>query len=130
MMRTFSRYVGVQVIAYGIDMGGFLLLNTLLGPLSANVLSKIVAGIFAFVAHRRVTFRVHGLSDGRTQLLKYALLLALNIPVSSGLLALLLPWLAPPDALAKLVSDIACVGLTFILSRHLVFTRKRPVELP
>lgn len=130
MIRTFGRYLGVQVIAYGIDMGGFLLLNALLGPLSANVLSKITAGIFAFVAHRRVTFKVHGHSDGRTQLLKYALLLALNIPVSSGLLALLLPWLAPPNALAKLVSDAACIGLTFVLSRYLVFTRTRSVESP
>lgn len=129
MIRTFSRYIGVQVIAYGIDMGGFLLLNTLLGPLFSNVLSKIAAGIFAFILHRRVTFKVHGHSDGRAQLLKYSLLLAVNVPLSSGLLALLLPWIAPA-ALAKLISDVACVGFTFALSRYLVFTRTHSAEQP
>lgn len=129
MIRMFSRYLGVQVIAYGIDMGGFLLLSTMLGPLPSNVLSKIAAGAFAFVAHRRVTFKVHGHSDGRVQLLKYALLLALNIPFSSCLLALMLPWIAPA-VLAKLASDVACVGLTFVLSRHLVFTRTHPTGSP
>jgi len=97
--------------------------------LPANVLSKIAASIFAFIAHRRVTFKVHGHSDSRTQLVKYALLLAVNVPISSGLLALLLPWLSPP-MLAKFVSDVACVGLTFVLSRHLVFTRTRPARVP
>lgn len=126
MIRMFGRYLGVQVVAYSIDMGGFLLLTFVLEPLPANVLSKIAAGIFAFIAHRRITFNVHGHSDGRTQLVKYALLLAVNIPISSGLLALLLPWLSPPT-LAKFVSDVACLGLTFVLSRHLVFTRTRPV---
>jgi len=129
MIRTFSRYLGVQVVAYGIDMGGFLLLSIVLGPLTANVLSKIAAGIFAFIAHRRITFKVHGRGDGRKQLLKYALLLGLNIPLSSGLLALLLPWIAPA-ALAKLAGDVACVGLTFVLSRYVVFTHSRSVESP
>jgi putative flippase GtrA len=129
MIRMFSRYLGVQVVAYGIDMGSFLLLSMLLGPLMANVVSKILAGIFAFIAHRRVTFKVHGQGDGHTQLLKYALLIAVNIPLSSGLLAMLLPWIAPP-ALAKFTGDVACVGLTFVLSRYIVFTHSRPSESP
>jgi putative flippase GtrA len=129
MIRMFSRYLGVQVVAYGLDMGSFLLLSIMLGPLTSNVLSKIVAGIFAFIAHRRITFKVHGHGDGRTQLLKYALLLAVNIPLSSGLLALLLPWIAPA-ALAKFAGDVACVGFTFVLSRYVVFTHSRSVESP
>lgn len=129
MIGMFSRYLGVQVVAYVIDMGGFLLMNALLGPLAANVVSKIAAGIFAFIAHRRVTFKVHGHGSQHAQLLKYAFLLALNIPLSSSLLALLLPWIAP-NALAKLVSDVACVGLTFAVSRYLVFTHPRSSKAP
>jgi putative flippase GtrA len=127
MIRVFSRYLGVQVVAYGIDMGGFLLLSIVWPPLPANVASKIAAGIFAFIAHRRITFKVHGDGDGHKQLLKYALLLGLNIPLSSGLLAVLLHWISPA-ALAKLISDVACVGLTFLLSRHFVFTRTKSLE--
>lgn len=122
MIGMFSRYLGVQIIAYGVDVGCFLLLCILINPVPANVLSKVAAGSFAFFAHRRVTFKVHGHSDGRSQLLKYAALLTLNIPVSSGLLALFLPRL-PFAVLAKVVSDTICVGMTFVLSRYVVFTR-------
>jgi len=127
MIGMFSRYLGVQIIAYGIDIGGFLLLCLLISPVPANVLSKMAAGSFAFIAHRRVTFKVHRYGGGRGQLLKYAALLAINIPISSGLLVLLLTWL-PVAALAKIVSDTICVGMTFVLSRHLVFTRKRSAK--
>jgi putative flippase GtrA len=124
MLAQLSRYLGVQVVAYGIDMGVFLLLTALLstGPLWANVAAKIAAGAFAFVAHRRVTFRTHGQTGSMTELLKYSLLLAANVPASSGLLWLLLPVLQPP-ALAKLVADVGCVALTFLLSRYVVFRR-------
>lgn len=125
MIRLFVRYIGVQVVAYAIDIGSFLLFNMFVGPVVANVFSKISAGIFAFIAHRHVTFKVYGHSDGRIQLVKYALLLSLNIPISSGLLALLLRWLSPP-VVAKVVSDVFCVWLTFLASRYIVFTRSNP----
>lgn len=128
MIRSFVRYVGVQVVAYAIDIGSFLLFSMFVGPVVANVFSKLSAGTFAFIAHRRVTFKVFGQSDGRIQLVKYALLLSLNIPVSSGLLALLLRWLSPP-VVAKIVSDVFCVGLTFLASRYIVFTRDHPAEM-
>jgi len=129
VIRVFSRYVGVQLLAYVIDMGSFLLGVALgLGPVWANVPAKLLAGAFAFVAHRRVTFRVHGQAGAGSQLLRYGLLLALNVPLSSGLLALLLPWIGPP-ALAKLVADVICVALTFVASRYLVF-RAAPGKEP
>lgn len=124
MIRVFGRYIGVQIAAYGIDIGGFVLLHLLIGPLAANVVAKTFACTFAFVAHRRVTFKAHGHGDGHIQLMKYALLLGLNIPVSSGLLALLLPKLHPA-VLAKFASDVMCVGVSFLLSRYFVFTRTR-----
>lgn len=125
MIRSFARYVGVQVVAYAIDISGFLLFSIFIGPVAANVLSKIGAGIFAFTVHRRVTFKVYGHSDGRIQLVKYALLLSLNVPVSSGLLMLLLKWLSPP-VVAKILSDVFCVWLTFLASRYIVFIRSHP----
>jgi putative flippase GtrA len=122
-MRTFARYLGVQVLAYAIDMGGFLLVVWLGGgPLFANVLAKLGAGGFAFLAHRRLTFGLRGEPGAGGQLLRYAVLLALNVPLATGILALLLPWFANA-ALAKFVADVVCVGLTFLLSSRLVFRR-------
>lgn len=129
MIAVFGRYLCIQIIAYGIDIGCFLLLCLLIDPVPANIVSKVAAGGFAFVAHRRVTFKVHGYGNGRGQLLKYAALLALNIPVSSGLLALFLTWL-PVAVLAKVVSDTICVGMTFVLSRYVVFTPTHSANSP
>lgn len=122
-MLVFSRYVGVQVVAYAIDLGTFVAASSWLGidPLSSNVAAKICAGIVAFLAHRSFTFRVAGRGGGRRQLVRYAALLALNVPIASAILALLMPWITPP-ALAKVVADVICVAITFWLSRHAVFT--------
>lgn len=127
MLAVFSRYVLVQVFAYALDMGTFLLGSSLLGwhPLAANVVAKAIAGAFAFAAHRHMTFGVNGMGGGRHQFIKYVLLLLLNIPLSSGALALLLLWIEP-EVLAKFVSDVICVGITFFLSRHFVFTTPQP----
>lgn len=129
MIRILSRYVGVQLLAYVIDMSVFLLGTGVAGlaPLPANVVAKLAAGTFAFIAHRRITFRVHGQRGTAGQAWKYVALLLLNIPMTSAVLALLLPVLAPP-ALAKFVSDVACMAVTFVLSRYLVFTVPSPKE--
>lgn len=123
MVRTFMRYLVVQVLAYGVDMGTFLLASTVFAwrPVAANVLAKILAGAFAFLAHRRITFETHGDGAARSQLLRYVALLALNVPLASGILALLLPLIGSP-VVAKVVADCICVGITFLLSRSLVFT--------
>lgn len=127
MFAVFSRYAAVQVGTYAVDMGTFLLAISVFGwhPLAANVLAKSIAGTIAFIAHRRLTFGVHGQRGGRYQLVKYVLLLALNVPLSSGALALVLPWIGP-DALAKFISDVLCMGITFLLARHFVFTSSQP----
>lgn len=119
---TFVRYVAIQLLAYGIDMGMFLVVlkSGLSGPIVSNVLAKLAAGIFAFVAHRNFTFRVGNDRAIRQQAVRYFILLALNIPVASVILALLLLWIAEPVA-AKFIADIICVALTYGLSKHFIF---------
>lgn len=121
----FIRYIVVQGIAYGLDMGVFLL--TLIffgaGPIVANVFSKIVAGCFAFLAHRSFTFGVA--QDGRNprQALMYFLLLALNVPFSSAMLSVLLLNVSHP-ILAKFIADVIGVAITYWISKIFVFPRR------
>lgn len=126
MLRMFSRYFAVQVGAYAIDFGTFVLLahGVGLGVLYANAAGKVVAGAIAFVAHRRITFQANRRGNLPGHLFRYVLLLGLNIPLSSLVLALLLRFIEWP-LLAKIASDGICLGLTFMLSRHLVFTGPR-----
>jgi putative flippase GtrA len=119
---TFVRYGLVQLVAYGIDMGGFLLLlwTGSCGPLTANIASKAAAGVFAFLAHRRFTFGTGERANTWSQGVRYFALLGLNIPLSSGLLALLLLWIPRPP-LAKFVTDVIIVMATYWASKLVVF---------
>lgn len=128
---TFVRYVVIQVLAYGIDMGLFLIVlqSGLAGPIMANVLAKLIAGIFAFVTHRSFTFRVGESHPIKQQAIRYFLLLAFNVPAASAILVLLLVWIESP-VVAKFIADIICVALTYGLSKHFIFTglQKYPEE--
>lgn len=119
---TFLRYLAIQVLAYGIDMGSFLfaLHFGLAGPIVANVVAKLAAGGFAFAAHRHFTFDVGGSGFIKRQAVRYFLLLAANVPIASGLLALTLLWI-PVPVVAKLLSDVVGVVFTYVLSKHFIF---------
>lgn len=119
MLREATRYVGVQLLAYAVDYGLYAAgLGLGFTPVASNVAGKIAAGVVAFVLHRHLTFRAQGDAIGG-QALRYALLLLLNLPLSSA--ALYIALFALPPYAAKVAADVACVGITFLLSRALVF---------
>lgn len=122
----FLRYIAVQVVAYGLDMGGFLVALTLFGsgPVIANFFGKVAAGFFAFLAHRYFTFGVTQRGERGRQAAMYFGLLALNIPLSSAALSFVLLFVSYP-IIAKLISDAICVFLTYWLSNKYVFARSR-----
>jgi putative flippase GtrA len=125
-MKTFITYVMVQIVAYGLDFGSFWLLasHAAVNPIIANVAGKALAGIFAFAVHKTLTFQAS--ASGRTshEALRYFLLLLVNIPLSSGLLTILL-WFAP-TYVAKIAADVICLGITFVLVRLTVFGTAAP----
>lgn len=123
MVRQFGRYVAIQLMAYVLDMGSFLVLIGNIGdhPVWANIASKIVAGTFAFFGHRRFTF-VLGTRTAPSEVAKYVLLVLANIPMTSLVLVALLYW-TDVVALAKFFADVSCVGITFLLAKFVVFTR-------
>lgn len=118
----FARYIFIQILAYVIDMGVFLTLIYLglSGPIISNVLGKIAAGTFAFLAHRNFTFCLDKDKRNGKQPIRYILLLGLNVPVSTAALGLILFMIDSP-VIAKLSSDVVVVLLTFWLSKTWVF---------
>lgn len=118
----FLKYVGVQLVAYGFDVGSFVLLGIFFGipPLYSNLIGKIIAGAFAYSAHSLFTFDVSLKERSCARAVKYALLLAINAPLSTAVLALVL--LGGRDLVgSKFVADAACVVLTYWLSKRFVF---------
>ena len=125
----FMRYLLIQVLAYGLDMGGFILLFAHFGidPLIANMAGKGLAGLFAFVAHRHFTFGVAKTSGKAQQAVRYFTLLALNIPFSALMLSAVL-WVIPMAVIAKFVADVVCTFVSYWLSKHFVFLGRDAAE--
>jgi putative flippase GtrA len=115
------RYGMIQVLAYALDMGTFMLLMTGFKehPVLANIAAKGVAGIFAFFVHRHFTFRSSA-GSGKAQALRYFTLLGLNIPIASLLFTAGLYLINAPAAV-KFTSDVACVAITYWISKRFVF---------
>ncbi|UQI29299.1 GtrA family protein [Pseudomonas bijieensis] len=118
---TFIRYGAIQLMAYGLDMGTFLLLMALSKdqPVLANIAGKGVAGVFAFFLHRHFTFQSSHASS-KAQAVRYFSLLAINIPLASALFSVGLYFVNSPAAV-KFVCDVACVVLTYWISKLFVF---------
>jgi len=119
----FVRYIGIQILAYGIDMSVFLASIYLgsLGPIISNTLGKIAAGIFAFLAHRKFTFRLDRKKYNSIQVYRYFLMLGLNVPISAVVLSVVLLVNNNP-VVAKFLSDVLIVLFTFWLSKSWVFS--------
>ncbi len=125
---TFIRYVGVQIAAYAVDMGGFLALLHfgITGPVIANLLAKACAGLFAFSVHRAFTFGITGPSRRGMHAIRYFVLLAINAPLSSAILAAFL-HVIPHAAVAKIVADVLTVVLSYFLTARVVFGRSHAI---
>lgn len=123
---TLLKYLLVQVSAYFIEMGAFLisLYFAILDPISANIFSKCCAGLFAFFAQRIFTFRVGGRGEVGRQAFRYFLVLMINIPIASAILSIFLSWISTP-ALAKFLADVVCVAISFLLSRNFIFVKHK-----
>lgn len=124
MRETIIKYIGVQVVCYVIDFGGFYYFYAVLGAnaILANVFGKLLAGAFGFLAHKHYTFERGASGRLLREAIAYFATLAFNIPLSSAILNQLLS-LAPP-MMGKIISDTICIALTFIVTRTLVFRHR------
>lgn len=120
----FARYLLVGGLAYGADIGIFLLLFNFFGIdlLLANLMSKVLAGIFSFVAHRAFTFAVIEDKGRAQQAMRYFTLLALNIPLSTLILSAMLR-ITSVEVVAKILSDVLLVLMSYAQSKFIAFKR-------
>jgi|LauGreSBDMM110SN_4_FD.fasta_scaffold340695_2 hypothetical protein len=88
--------------------------------IAANVYPKIVAGIFALILQRSITFRVSDRGLIRGQAFRYLLAFGINIIIASGVLVVMLYWIALP-VVAKLATYVLCVVISFALGQYFVF---------
>ncbi|MHC8349705.1 GtrA family protein [Pseudomonas sp. RT4P38] len=120
----FARYLLVGGLTYCADLSVFLLLFNVFGMdlLLANMISKVLAGVFSFAAHRAFTFRVINAKGRAQQAVRYFTLLALNIPLSALILSAML-WITSMEVVAKILSDVLLVLISYAQSKFIIFKR-------
>lgn len=122
----FICYIMVQLLAYMIDMGSFLLMLGFLvfNPIAANIIGKLAGGVFAFIAHRNITFKSNHKKDQAAQARRFFMLSLLNIPLSSLALIALLSCV-PYTVLAKFMADVSCVFFNYWVNKTFVFVAQK-----
>ncbi len=123
----FFRYIIIQLLAYVVDMGSFLLMLGMLfacHPIVANITGKLAAGMFAFIAHRNITFKSNHKKDKAAQARRFFILCICNIPLSSMLFLLLLRGVSNA-VLAKFMADVFYVFFNYWISKSFVFVAQK-----
>lgn len=125
----FLRYLSMTGVAYAIDLGCFLILLSLhlnsIGPILASVTGKLISSIFSFAAHRYFTFKHQINNSMRHQAWRYFLLVAINTQFSAFILMMCLHWIHTP-IIAKIITDIFCVIVSYWLSKTFIFIKSYP----
>ena len=118
------RYVLVQVAAYLVEFSTFLFAKEVGASLViSNCLAKAFAAIFAFFLHKNFTFQRKEKEEMLGEIFRYTAMLFVNMALGSMILLVLSQFVE--DWLAKILSDIFCVGISFLLVRHVVFKDSR-----
>ena len=116
------RYLMVGVLIYTIDMLSFVFSFYLLGlnELIANGFAKILAGILGFLLQKKFTFKINKNKDNAIQKYRYITLLFSTVLISVFLFYFILMIIRNP-VVAKFISDILIVILSFLISKQWVF---------
>ena len=122
MFKKILRYNLVQVSAYVFDIAIFMGVVFLLPErlALANFCGKAFAGIYAFIFHKYFTFQSVGDGGGKGEALRFALLLIFNSVLSTYLLLLFTPYIKD-TFFSKVLADVVCVVMSFLLANKLVF---------
>lgn len=121
----FIKYLTMTAFAYGIDLSIYtacFFYMPFLHPVLASIIGKIISSIFSLFAHRFFTFKKSANQSSLTQQAwRYGALVAINTPINALVFILVLGMIKNPFA-TKIMTDIACLSLSYLLSKYKIFT--------
>lgn len=125
------RYVMVGAAVYACDVGVFALLVHIglsRHYLLANVASKCLAATIGFLLHKHFTFRWPQHDRPLRQAARYVSLLVFNLGLSTVLIWVAVRGLGWPALAGKIATEAVIAGISFLVSRSLVFRRAARVS--
>lgn len=126
MIKQFFKYTLIQVLAYAAELSVFVSLVkfvALHNIILANICAKLTAGLIALTLHKYITFKSADSKRVGYEIVTYFSVLAMNMLLSSFILVAML-YFIKHLVVAKVMTDVLTLGLSFLLTKHVVFTRK------
>ena len=127
LMRQFGRFSLVGVAAFAVNAGLVEMLAPSIGPVRAQMIAFPVAATAAWWLNRRYTFGASGLAPHR-EWLRYVLANAAGWLINNAIYLVMVFNLALASNhpfLAVAAGSIAGLAANFLLSRRMVFSRKK-----
>ena len=124
------RFASVSLLSFALDYLLFILLVHLTGSwglatsvLFANITARVVSASFNFGMNRRVVFRHNG--SVTKSALQYALLAGGILLANTLLLTVLTSALGIAPYIAKIITELICFIVSYLVQKHLIFARKK-----
>lgn len=120
-VRQIATYVVNGVVANGVDIGGFFVLDRLgLWYVHASFVSGVLGTITAFLLHKHIAFKKPGKHVPHA--LKFGLLAVFNIFAVAGILYACVEWFGLPELPAKIIANGSQAVWGFLLMKFVVYT--------
>lgn len=132
--RTFFKYILFSLSSFVIDISLFALFAALLKPASpayyiagATVLARVSSSLFNFLCNQRFVF---GQNKGRYAIVKYYLLAAVQVALSSLLVTLATNAAGGAEVPIKTIVDVLLFFISFYVQRSWVFAAEKTANRP
>lgn len=114
--------VGVVNTTVGYSVVFFLMLVLGLGAKFSNVVGYAVCLVFAYIMHRKYTFKSKGAVHG--EFIRFFAVFLVSYGVNYAVLAVVLDFHLVGDVMAQVVSGFAYVSTSFLLNKLVVYIDK------
>ena len=122
--QTF-RYLLSGILSFSVENISFSVFYYLLSMdhVASNILSIIIALIVNFFVSKKFVFRDHEEAKMKTQFAKYALLVLVNLIISTNLIGLLIDK-SVPAYVAKFMVTCLVITWTYFIYKKIIFVKR------
>ena len=122
MINEFCKYLIIGVLTTLISFFSFTLMNEVVhtGVTVSNVISWVIAVLFAFVANKSIVFQKKDKAS-KKQVILFFLVRAVSLVIETILLLLLIEIIAYDSLVSKGIAQVVVIVLNYIASKFIVF---------
>lgn len=124
LVAQFATFVGIGVIALGVDTSIVYAMRNMTGLYPAAAISYVITATVSWALNRNITFYNHDAGPAYRQWGLFLLLNLAGFAVNRGTFAAMVTWVplaASNPVIATAAGAVSGVGLSFVMARGVIF---------